>query len=80
MRIYRRKLIYSGCIYLLKKDTKRARQQLQRAHDVLQNHIILHPICHMMMAVTYRKQPIQMTKEIYLGIMAPWASIRRQMH
>ena len=62
---------------LRKKDKKTARQQIRKAHDELQDHIVFHPICHMMMAMTYTKEPIQMTKEMYLGIMAPWASLRR---
>ena len=27
--------------------------------------------------VSYTPHPIKMTKEVYLGIMAPWASVRR---
>ena len=71
--------LYSGLIAIRNGNSKRAQEELQRAHDTLQNHIIYHPICHLMLAVSYTPHPIKMTREVYLGIMAPWASIRRNM-
>ena len=71
--------LYNGWVALQNWDAKTAQEEFRKAHDLLQNHIIYHPICHMMLAVSYAPHPIKMTKEVYLGIMAPWASVRRNI-
>ena len=71
--------LYKGWVALQNWDAKKAQEEFRKAHDVLQNHIIYHPICHVMLAISYTPHPIKMTKEVYLGIMAPWASVRRNI-
>ena len=75
-----RKRLYYGWEALQNRDLKRAQKELKAAHDSLQDHILYHPVCHMMLAVSYIPHPIKMTREVYLGIMAPWASIRRNLN
>lgn len=72
-----KKNLYLGWVAIQSRDSKRAQKELQKAHDALQNHVLYHPICHVMLAVSHIPHPIRMTREVYLGIMAPWASIRR---
>ena len=71
--------IYKAWVALQSRDMMRAQKELKHAHDSLQNHVLYHPICHLMMAVSHAPHPIRMTKEIYLGIMAPWGTIRRNI-
>ena len=71
--------LYYGWIAIQNRDIKKAQKELKEAHDALQNHILYHPMCHMMLAVSHIPHPIRMTREVYLGIMAPWASLRRNL-
>lgn len=75
-----RKRLHYGWEALQNRDFERAQKELRAAHDALQDHILYHPVCHMMLAVSYIPHPIKMTREVYLGIMAPWASIRRNLN
>lgn len=71
--------LHKGWVALQNRNVKKAQEEFRKAHDALQNHILYHPICHMMLAISYTPHPIKMTKEVYLGIMAPWASVRRNI-
>ena len=80
MNLSGKKSLYKGWIAIQNRDAEKAQEELKKAHDTLQNHVLFHPICHMMLAVSHLPHPIRMTREIYLGLMAPWASIRRNMN
>ena len=75
-----KKKLYDGWIAIRNRDAKKAQEALKEAHDNLQNDILYHPVCHLMLAISHIPHPIKVTKEVYLGFMAPWASFRRNLN
>ena len=63
-----------------KKKDKKAHILFIEAHSLAGPYPVLHSLSHFSLAYISRHKPKKLCKEIYLGICAPFASIRSNIH
>ncbi len=69
-------IIKEGWKQIRKGEYQKAREILQQAHRIHQQHPIWHSVTHLSLAATYPGSPKKIIRELFLGICAPYATQR----